>query len=131
MLGDNICIALQAISGTTPIVGDIKDLSNLDGCCFQLITTGTVAGAWKVEVSNDYVTANIRPVTNNGPQAAATAHWTDITSQFSPAITNPAGSATSQFVQMYPFVGRSVRVTFTPASGAGNAYATYFAKGNR
>lgn len=127
LLGDNVLIPAQAISGTTPIVADVKDLTNVDGCCFQLQSTGTVAGTWKVEVSNDYSSV-LRPALDQLPN---TGLWTDVTSQFSPAITNPAGSATNQFCQMYPFVGRSVRVTFTPSSGAGNVYATYFAKGNR
>jgi len=114
-----------AISGTTPIVSAIIPMAAHDSVGLQLITTGTVAGAWKVEVSSNYVG------TTNGSQygaITASGDWTTIpNSEFSPAITDPAGSATSQYVQA-DLTCRNARITFTPASGAGNAQVIGFCK---
>src|SRR3982750_2774878 len=76
-------IALQAIVGTTPIPSKVVGMNDKDSVGMQLISTGTVAGNWKVEVSNDFV-----PSTNGSVYGAVTAtgNWTDITSEFSPTI---------------------------------------------
>lgn len=108
-------------------------LANLDGCCFQLINEANgganLTGTWKIEVSNNYA-ATMLP--NPGQTAqVGQAKWTDITSQFSPTITNPAGSPLNQYVQAYPLVAGWIRITFTAASGSGKLTITYFAKGTR
>lgn len=128
LLDDNILIPVQAISGTTPIVSDVCSLDNLDGVGLQLVTTGTVAGTWKIEASNNYVSNKI-PNLNQNAQASGI-QWSDVTALFG-TITQPAGSATSKFYQCHPLVCRFLRVTFTPTSGAGNVSAFYCAKGNR
>lgn len=128
LLDDNILIPVQAISGTTPIVSDARPIDNLDGVGLQLITTGTVAGTWLIEGSNNYVSNKI-PNLNQNAQASGI-QWSDITALFG-SVTQPAGSATSQFRQCHPLVCRFVRVTFTPSSGAGNVSAFYSGKGNR
>lgn len=131
LLGDNIVVYEQHITDTTPFVSEPMCLDNLDGCSFQLITDGssTLSGDYKVEVSNNYV-SDKTPNLNQGQQIGQV-KWSDITSQFSPSITSPAGSDTNQYVQAYPLVARHIRITFTPASGAGDLTITYSGKGNR
>jgi hypothetical protein len=142
-LGDCVLVPPTASSSTLPAAntafnqtgsnGAVQplpvNLDNLDGCGFQLVTSGTLTGTWKVEVSNNYVSITMPALSSSYASGAVV--WTDVTAQFSPAITNPAGSATNQFVQMYPLVARWVRITLTVASGTGNTTITYCAKGNR
>lgn len=121
-------ITLQAISGTTPIVGKVVDMQDFDSVGLQLISTGTVAGSWKIEISNNYVP---QQNSNSYGQVSATADtaegtFTDVTALFliaaaGTAIAAAAGSATSQYAQPRDFIRcRCLRVTFTPTSGAGN-----------
>lgn len=116
----------QAISGTTPIVsilpGPLNPMLSLD-----LFSTGTVTGTWLIESSNTY-----RGGGQSDGDVVQAGNWTDITAAFrtpnattGTAIANPAGSATHQYVEYMGnagmgFCGRSLRITFTPASGAGN-----------
>ena len=125
LLDDNLLIPLQAIVGTTPIVSDVMSLDNLDGAGLVLNSTGTVAGTWKVEGSNNYTSAKI-PNLNQGAQVNSI-RWADITAMFGTI----SGSVGTKFYQAYPLVCRFIRVTFTPTSGAGNVSADYCAKGNR
>ncbi len=69
-----------------------------------------LAGAWKVEVSNDYTPASTG--TQYGQAAGNTGHWSDITSTVSPAIAAVTTSS-SQFRQL-DIRARAIRVTFTP-----------------
>jgi len=135
LLADNILCWQTAISGTTPIPLDVRDLSNLDGACLQLIndTGSTVTGTWKIEASNNWSSLTVPNLNQNATRFPT--KWTDITAGFKTlggsAITNPSGSALSQMVQCYPLVAGAIRVTFTPASGAGTITVLYRAKGNR
>ena len=135
LLAENILCWQTAISGTTPIVLDVKDLSHLDGCSFQMVndTGSTVTGTWKIEASNNYSSTKVPNLNQNATRFPPI--WTDVTAGFKTlggsAITNPSGSAMSQYVQAYPLVAGAVRVTFTPASGAGTITVLYRAKGNR
>ena len=97
-----------AISDTAAHVSKPIDLRRYDRVSFQLVTTGTLDGAWKIEISNNVVNAGT---------------WTDITSGFSPAIatvdhTNAATQ--SQYAQADIRI-RAIRVTFTGTAGSGNA----------
>src|SRR6478736_10053191 len=112
---ENVLIPVTAVSGTTPIVSRIKDLQSMDGLSAQLITTGTVAGTWLVEVSNNYSPAGTAQLL----QRAYAGDWSTITNaSFSPAIAAVISGGTSQPVQMAPFMWRWARFTFTPSSGA-------------
>lgn len=123
-------IPTQAISGTTPIVSvPIIDMRDMDSIGVQLITTGTITGTWLIEASNDYMGAsngNAYGQVNNG---TATGTFTPVTAHFSvavagTAIANPSGSATNQYAQTPNGMRcRALRITFTPASGAGNVTA--------
>lgn len=113
----------QAIVGTTPIVstlqGPFNALTSLD-----LFSTGTVAGAWKIEVSNSYA--------NDLDGLVLAGRWTDVTAAFrtpdattGTVIAAVVTGGTHQYVQFMGYncaglAAKSLRVTFTPASGAGN-----------
>lgn len=120
-------IPAQAISGTTPIVEEFPFLCDIDNVGLQLISTGTVTGTWLIEVSNNYVPASNGSGSYGQMAGDTTAVWSDITAGFSPAISNPAGSATNQYVQAL-LAARAMRITFEPASGAGNIQVLGFAK---
>jgi hypothetical protein len=115
----------QAISGVTPIVIVLQGPLN-SNTSFDLFWTGTVAGAWKIEASNSYLAGG------NGTNPRA-GFWTDVTTAWrtpnattGTAIPAAAGSAGSTYVEYLGgsagagFGGKSLRVTFTPTSGAGN-----------
>lgn len=117
----------QAISGTTPVVSNSIDMRPFHDVGLQLITSGTITGTWLIEASNDFVPAtngNVYGAVSGGTTPVGT--WTDVTAFFTKAaagtaIANPAGAATNQYCK--PFHGircRALRVTLTPASGAGN-----------
>jgi hypothetical protein len=97
----------------------------------QMLTTGTVAGTWLVEGSNNYVAAGA----NSYGAIAAAGEWTDITAAFitnidNDPIANPSGSPLEQPAwNRDPLGWRDVRITFTPASGAGNVTLLGYAKG--
>lgn len=120
-------------SGTTPVVLGIFSIANFDALGAQLITDAAGTGAWKVEVSNDYEQGEAGgppygqvPGQTTAALAAAAAHWSDITSGFSPAIAAVA-AASSQAIQLN--VGfRTIRFTYTPATGTANAILIFFAK---
>lgn len=124
-------IATQAISGVTPVVGVVVDMRDYDCAGVQLVTTGTVAGTWLIEASNDYI-----PRQNGNAYGAvsstldtAQGTFTDVTAQFSKAvagtaIANPAGAATNQYAYTPNGIRcRALRITFTPSAGAGNVSA--------
>src|SRR5450631_446663 len=116
----------KAISGTTPIVMTMQGPVNVN-TSMTLFATGTVAGAWKIEASNDFTTA----MTGLGTNANA-GHWTDITVAFrtpnattGTAIAAVTSGGSSTYVEYMGNPGcglgaRSLQVTFTPTSGAGN-----------
>ena len=59
LLGDNIVCYQKLVTGTAAVVFDPVDLTNLDGCSFQLINEANgganLTGSWLIEVSNNYV----------------------------------------------------------------------------
>jgi hypothetical protein len=79
----------------------------------QLNTTGTLVGAWTIQVSND-----------TGQT------WSDITTGFTPSIAAVAASPSSQFAQCVPIVVQMIRVTFTATSGSGVASASICLRGS-
>ena len=116
----------QTIVGTTPIVMNIQGPINVN-TSLGLFSTGTVTGTWLIEASNDFT---IGPSYNVNDNAG---NWTDITAAWrtpdattGTAIVNPSGSALHTYVEYMGnpgcgFGARSLRVTFTPSSGAGKA----------
>lgn len=98
----------------------------------QTLTGSTLAGAWLIKASNDYQ-PDVKPVTE------ANAHWTDVTACFRTpnattgaaiaAVTSGASSQLLCFTSgsgvIVPFPFRSIQVTFTATSGAGNAQTIF------
>ncbi len=122
---DRFFLPFTTISGTTAIPGRVIDLRRYDSSGMQFISTGTVAGTWLVEVSNDYV-----PTMNGNAygEIANAGHWSTIpNAQFSPAIATVVSGGSSQPVQAN-LTFRAMRITFTPTSGAGQVAVLGFAK---
>ncbi len=119
---EGIVIPTQAISGTTPIVSTVTWINMLDNVGYQLVTTGTVAGAWKVEVSNNYA------VTWYNNQAAGAGDWFDYTSRMT-TIAAVLSGGSNQIAEHIGCTCRAMRLTFTPTSGAGNVSAYFYGKG--
>jgi hypothetical protein len=123
---------LVSLGVTTPQVSTpVYEMRNLDSLSFQLITTGTLTGTWTVEVSNNATPPNsaLSSISNIYGQELGAGDWTDITTSFTPSITNPAGSATNQYVQADTLTARALRITFTRASGTGNVDVYAYGKG--
>ncbi len=58
---DCYIMPLATVADTTPVVSTILDLRRFDMVGLQLIASGgaaTLDGAWKVEVSNDFMQAS-------------------------------------------------------------------------
>ncbi len=118
--------------GTTPIVFNILNTEDYDVVTLQLtIEDGNVTGAWTIDGSNDY---------NDMAWAGANAnagHWTPITPAAFPAVFSPALAAVAavypaasgnQGITGFKFGWRSLRVTFTPATGASHISVFAFLK---
>lgn len=116
----------RTVSDTTPQVSRywyVGGGQNAIG--LQLVTTGTLQGTWKVEVScsptaiDTYSTA---PSTGSGPPTVTAVNddASDITSAFSPTIASVT-AASSQYVQAAPLYAGYIRATFTPTTGSGHA----------
>lgn len=128
--GDNattyILIPTQTNSGTTPIPSAADPMHNFDTLSLVLVTTLTVAGAWKVEASNDF---SGQSGLQNRQSNAGT--WGDVSSLCQPALAPVVSGGSKQAVQIAPFGWGAVRVTFTPTSGSGAVSAYRVAKGTR
>lgn len=126
---ENVVFSALAASGTTPIV-QVMPLSveNLDTAGFVFVTTGNLTGAWLIEASNDYVSANL-PGLNQTPNAG---HWADVTALFGPSGFATVAAASSKYAQNTSALGaRHLRITFTPATNSGTISCFYCGKGGR
>lgn len=113
-------IPSTTVSGTTPIVSAVVDIRDLDSIGFQLITTGTAAGDWTFEASNNFQPEGIASY----GQVPTSGDWSDVTALFSPAAVT---TASNQFKEAN-IRARSIRATFTPSAGAGTVRANVNAK---
>jgi len=114
------------VTDTTPAVSPYGFIGRQSALGMQLVTTGTLAGAWKVEVScspTAVVTANTDPTTSAATPtlAAVNDDPSDITTAFTPTIAAVLTGGTSQYVQCSPLNAGYVRATFTATSGSGHA----------
>lgn len=115
----------KAIADTTPAVSRYAFIGRQNTLGMQLVTTGTLVGAWKIEVSCSPTaidTLNPGPSSASGRPviSAVNDDPSDITSAFSPTIA-AVTTASSQYVQASPLNAGYVRATFTATSGSGNA----------
>jgi hypothetical protein len=108
------------VAGTTPIDFIFSGALDFDSIGLQLVTTGSASGAWTVSASN-----NFRQ--NGADQIAATGTWDDCTSLLNAAPTAVA-TASDQYRQLQQFGAAGLKVTFTPAAGAGTALIHLSAK---
>lgn len=109
-----------AVSGTTPIRFIFSGALDFDNIGLQLITNGAGTGAWTVEASNNF--------RQNGYDAvAATGTWCDCTGLLNAAPTAVA-AASDQYRQISGFAAAALRVTYTPATGAGTVQINLSAK---
>lgn len=133
------------ISGTTAVISTPAQIRDTNGISLVLLSdanagqvdpvtflpvalAGTVDGTWQVLVSNDYVPNNGGTVYGSPANAG---HWTDITSQFTPAIATVAHgtqATTAQYVQASPLDARTLIVVFRPSAGAGKVSVHAYAK---
>jgi len=112
------------VSDTTVQTSHVTFLNTLDNISYQLISTGTVAGAWTVEVSNNYT-----PGLGDN-QAPNSGNWVDITSLFTTVNAVTSGGSDQYIEKSSGLIGaRAIRVKFTPTSGAGTVSAWFFGKG--
>jgi hypothetical protein len=104
-------------------------MQHFDNVSFVLKSTGTVAGTWLLEGSNNFVTTKF-PTLNNATQAGNDV-WANMAAQFT-TITQPTGTAQTQYIQNTSDLAVSyLRLTFTPSGGAGSVAAYVFRKGKR
>lgn len=110
----------------------IIDLEDFDVASVQLIVeSGTLTGAWTLDVSNDYAKANW------GGQNDTPGHWTPIVPAASGtpaypalvAVTAPYPAASgNQYINLAGLGARALRITFTPATNTGVISIFAFAK---
>jgi hypothetical protein len=113
-----------AIVGTTaiPLILQGPLFANTS---FTLFATGTVAGAWKIEACNDYLIGGEGGNPSAGSWVDITLAWRTPNATTGTAIAAVTSGGNSQYVEYMgnPGIGlgaKSLRVTFTPTSGAGN-----------
>lgn len=115
------------VSDTAAHVSTLTWLGGRRIVSLQLVTGGTLDGAWKVEVSNDY--AADKDVTMG--QNVNAGNWTDVTAGFKKldgtalaAVAHATAATQNQFVQCAPIGGKQLRVTFTGSAGTGPVTAS-------
>lgn len=112
------------ISDTAAHVSALESLLGRRIVGLQLVTGGTLDGAWKVEVSNDYAGDKDSSMGQN----VNAGNWTDVTAGFKKldgtalaAVAHGTPATQNQFVQCAPIGAKQIRVTFTGSGGAGVA----------
>lgn len=121
-----LVVAMDAtVTDTTPAVSQYIFIGKQAALGMQLVTTGSLTGAWKIEVScspTAVTTSNTDPTTSASTPtiAAFNDDPSDITSAFSPSIAS-VSAASSQYVQCTPLNAGYVRATFTATGGSGHA----------
>jgi hypothetical protein len=133
---DCYVLPLATVADTAAHVSGVIDCRRWEVIGLQLIAaggTGTLDGAWKIEVSNDFM-ANATAAPYGQAPNAATAHWTDITASkiwvdAVAAVAHGTASTTNQYIQPTTGIGwRAMRVTFTGTTGSATVGAILFAK---
>ena len=100
----------------------IKHLNGYSVVVTATWTSGTLAGTFKLQASNDALTDD------NAEAANPTATWVDVAgSPFSVSITS--GSVSNMWNVSQPFY-EYFRLVWTSSSGVGTANANFFAKQN-
>lgn len=122
--GDGTVTVGESLSFHEPVDETVPDTAYI-----YAVPPNTLKGTWKVEVSNNFVPANGGTSYGQPPQYGK---WTDITSQYSPAIAavdTAAPTSYSQYTQA-ELAGRTIRYSFTRTAGDGHVMAIVFSKSN-
>jgi hypothetical protein len=121
--------------GTTPVVF-LLYAEDFDVVTLQLIIeSGTISsGTWTIDGSNDY--ADIGQA-GTAPKNGGAEHWTPVIPAAFPAVFSPAlvavvanypAASGNQGITGFKFGWRTLRITFTPITGAGLISVYAFAK---
>lgn len=110
-----------AVSDTNPHSFQMR-IDHVDNVSWVLITTGTLAGAWTFQASNDWADDT------EFNQVIKAGTFVDITALFTTLAAVLTGGST-RYAQSVGLAARSVQATFTATSGAGNISAFPFCKG--
>ncbi len=104
--------------GTAAITGGSMMLGPdaVEGCTFQNVWTGTLAGDITIEASSDPRARQDNPDHSN-------ADWIDITTQIVP--TDPTTGGGSDLIQISDIRFEFIRMSFTSTAGTGD-FLTYF-----
>ena len=117
---DCYVLPLATVADTAAHVSGVSSVKHQEVIGLQLIAGGglsTLDGAWKIEVSNDFMADATARHYGQAPNAS-TAHWTDITASkiwvdAVAAVAHGTASSTSQYIQPTTGIGwRAMRVTF-------------------
>lgn len=110
-----------AISDTAAHTSRAVLIRRIRAVSLQLVGGGTLAGAWKIEASNDYVE-------NAQGNVEVAGTWSDVTALFKradgtaiAAVVDGNAATETQMAQAAPFVAGAFRVTFTASAGSGTA----------
>lgn len=98
------------VSGVTVFRGTPMLISRLANCSYQFLWTGTPTGTFTIQVSN-------KP----NPDLATDTDWTTLT--LATAITQPAGSASNDFVDLSGLPALWVRPRYVNAASTGKIFA--------
>lgn len=99
---------LQAVSSTNTVTSASQNINNLDNLFLQVRFVGTMSGTLTVEASADNVL------------------WDSFV--FTPALTQPSGSALGYGISLNQIPAGWFRVKYVNASGTGTLSINYFVK---
>lgn len=98
----------EALAGTATVTSDSQNINNLDNIFIQVRFTGTSTGTLTVQASAD------------------NEEWDDLV--FSPALTQPTGSALGYAIDLTQLAAGWFRIQYVNASGTGTLSVSFFAK---
>lgn len=110
----------------TPVTATIS-LDDVDNVAIQLVTTGTIAGVWTSQASNDHIQGDV-PATQGGIPQQNPGTFSAYTGFGAFAAVLTGGS--SQIIEKVGFSPRALKLIFTPSAGVGTYSIIVFAKGN-
>jgi hypothetical protein len=111
------------VSDTNPHSFQMR-IDHVDNVSFVLITTGTLAGAWTFQASNDWADDT------EFNQLIKAGTFVDITTLFTTVAAVLSGGS-ARYAQSVGLAARSVQATWTATSGTGTISAFPFAKGSQ
>lgn len=110
------------MTGTATIGPVVLDISPADKASFDIQWVGTAVGALKFEISNSYF-PHPSDLSGSVKTPIRAGKWVDVTSLFTPAIVQPAGTTNNIAVALAAVSGAMafyyLRISYTNVSGAG------------